>query len=1103
MAFSRCCAMVLALLSSSVRAASDPSFQVPPGFEVSLYAGDDLAHDIFSMTIDSHGRVVVAGKEYVKILHDADGDGLADKVSLFSPVPKSGAHGMYFDGDDLLITGDNAVSILHDKNGDGVADGPPVVWSKNVKHSEHGCNGIIKGPDGWFYNINGNDAGINAAHASLPHSPITQPSQGTLVRISPDGRGSQVLAHGFRNPYDIDFTPAGHIFTVDSDGERDHHLPWYAPNRLFDIAIGMHHGWMINGWQRSWNRPAYFPDNVDRAAQIGRGSPTGVICYRHRQFPEKFRGGIFSLCWTFGTVYFFPMQPEGSTFRATAEKFMQTTGNVGFAPVDLAVGPEGDLFVAIGGRGTRGGVFRVKYVPPANTGRNLPGINTSQIETRPNLLPEEQNESDAYRVINADQPLSSWSRARWIPLAKNAGPELFERYGSQDEYEQRIRIRAIEVLTELFGGVSNDFAKHFAITDRKDDPRVVARVAWSLSHRPEDPVARRIVVRFTDHADPIVQRAAWEALICMASLPEELEPSPAWARALGGKDRRVRAAALNLARTTGKSNFMKQTEATLGAADPRFDLANLWFEGIDHVNADWTNIYCHSCLAVFCEHKDPALRMEAIRLIQLALGDIRTEPGPNETETGYSAKALDRVNPDLRADLVRVLTAQFPTEHHDLDLEIARALAMLRAEDPALPQAIAWRWSEDSSPGDDVHYLLVMAQLTGPRTPQVTAATAHAIASLHGKMEARRLHPSRFWPMWVTEALERISKIDAGLPAALAGEAAFGRPDHAVFIPAISDPQVKRLAAGKLLAAAQASPSPQAWTPELIEALAILPDAQLLPELRARSDDPRLRDAIALILAAKNEAEDRPRILAALESSNSRVVEACAQSLAQGAKGDGRDIAVILRALSRHEQNKTTAQTLIALLTAWSGRTIQSPAGATFKPWYDWFIHAYPKQAGDLVNFGPVDAAGWQKRLAAVNWSAGDWQRGRIVYQQRACVSCHEGARRFGPELRGSGRRFSREDYFAQIINPSASIAPTYQALQITTRDGNVYVGSPVYQSPDSTILQIGIDATVRLTGDQVASTEPARRSPMPEGLLNGLSDSELADLYAYLQTLK
>ena len=52
----------LALLASFAAwpssAAVSHGFRVPDGFEVSLYAGDDLAHDIFSMTTDAKGRIV-------------------------------------------------------------------------------------------------------------------------------------------------------------------------------------------------------------------------------------------------------------------------------------------------------------------------------------------------------------------------------------------------------------------------------------------------------------------------------------------------------------------------------------------------------------------------------------------------------------------------------------------------------------------------------------------------------------------------------------------------------------------------------------------------------------------------------------------------------------------------------------------------------------------------------------------------------------------------------------------------------------------------------------------------------------------------------------
>ncbi|MCR9118175.1 MAG: hypothetical protein NXI22_14665, partial [bacterium] len=104
--------LTVAWLNVSVACGDDIGLKAPPGFEVTLFADDDLAHDIYAMTIDSHGRVVVSGAGYIKTLHDDDNDGKADRSTWFSNLPKSGAHGMVFLGDRLLFTGDNSLSEL-------------------------------------------------------------------------------------------------------------------------------------------------------------------------------------------------------------------------------------------------------------------------------------------------------------------------------------------------------------------------------------------------------------------------------------------------------------------------------------------------------------------------------------------------------------------------------------------------------------------------------------------------------------------------------------------------------------------------------------------------------------------------------------------------------------------------------------------------------------------------------------------------------------------------------------------------------------------------------------------------------------------------------
>ena len=116
--------------------------------------------------------------------------------------------------------------------------------------------------------------------------------------------------------------------------------------------------------------PPYFADVVAPLADLGRGSPTGVVCYRHVQFPEKYRGGLFLLDWTFGRVWFVKLTRSGSTYKAEPELFLEAVGENGFAPTAAAVHPQtGDLYLSIGGRGTRGAVYRIRHVEGFKTMR--------------------------------------------------------------------------------------------------------------------------------------------------------------------------------------------------------------------------------------------------------------------------------------------------------------------------------------------------------------------------------------------------------------------------------------------------------------------------------------------------------------------------------------------------------------------------------------------------------------------------------------------------------------------------------------------------------------------------------------------------------------
>ena len=97
------------------------------------------------------------------------------------------------------------------------------------------------------------------------------------------------------------------MFTYDSDCERDYFLPWYSGTRVYQAVLGRSHGWRLSGYQRSFRVPNYMPGTVPALADLGRGSPTGVLVYKGEHFPRYYRGGLFVCDWTFGRVHFLPL----------------------------------------------------------------------------------------------------------------------------------------------------------------------------------------------------------------------------------------------------------------------------------------------------------------------------------------------------------------------------------------------------------------------------------------------------------------------------------------------------------------------------------------------------------------------------------------------------------------------------------------------------------------------------------------------------------------------------------------------------------------------------------------------------------------------------
>ncbi len=919
--------------------------RVAPGFHMALYADSDLANDIQAMTLDAQGRVVVTGPGYIKTLLDTDHDGKADRAELFANT-RSGGMGLCFEGSNLYFVGDGGLSVYRDRNSDGQADGPPEHLLATT-FSEHGGHALRQGPDGWWYFIGGNDAGFTGQPITLPSSPVRVPEAGALLRFSLDGKKSEIIAHGLRNPYDFDFNALGDIFTFDSDVESDFHLPWYTPTRVYHLGYGGHHGWRLGGWTRSWNRPDSYVDTVDILESLGRGSPTGVVCYRHTQFPQHYRDGLFVLDWTFGRIFFLPLKPDGASYRAEAELFLEPIGSQGFAPTDVAVAPDGSLFVSIGGRRTRGAVYRIWHGDerPKSSPRN----------PKPRTDESEELDPTAWqKVLQAPQPLEAWSRARWTPRARKIGAQPFRLAVVNDRLPPSERIRAIEVVTEMFGGLETARAM---VAAQARSPQIRARVAWSVGRVPCENL-EMVLTPLAKDGHPAVRCAALEAMTDRIGQLDAGEIGQLLPSSLGHPDKRLRQAAARLAARLPDdvwANLGERLEKAGIQAKLTALLAALWRAD---ESSDRSRIVAQTA-SLLPQITDPKGRLQAVRLLMLALGDYHLHGPSSEVYTAYE---LPRPAPTDHALLNAAranLRESLPAGHDALDRETARLLAMLEDNDPALLHSIAGFLTESSPAAADFHYLIVFSRLPGERPIELTRQIAAAVRRLDPKLGESEFGQRKNWNLRLVELITQLIRHDPRLTEEWLQHPDFVAPGQIILTVAFDPPT--RLRAAALFKSAVEHDSPFPWSGELVALLSALPAQEVYPLYREHWAQTELREPILIQLARRPDSLDRAKFLHVLEQARPEMLRVCLTALEQLPR-DPRPTNLVpaLRALRRllsdPPQKELRAQTL-ALINRQADQDLRVHERGTdwaalrnaYEPVFAWFRRQHPSLATALV----------------------------------------------------------------------------------------------------------------------------------------------------------
>lgn len=347
------------------------TFRLEPGFRIELVAAEPLISDPVAMEVDEFGRIYVvemhgypldtAGSGRVMLLRDADGDGRADRSTVFADGLRLPTGIMRWKKG-VLVTDSPEVWYLEDTDGDGRADVRRVVLTGfALSNPQHNTNSPVFGLDNWIYLANEGvvrtvryheqfgDEGTAVRFPDRPGSPVLPPdADGRNVRFRPDTGELEMLAA--RSQFGQAFDAWGRHFLVTNNRHiyhevvparyltRNPHLPvptavqqlpdYGLPARVFPITENPEHQMLTD---------------------VGiMTSASGLTRYLGGLFPAEYADAAFVAEGAHNLVHAARVRPDGASFRASRmrddREFLASTDSW-FRPVNFYIGPDGALYL--------------------------------------------------------------------------------------------------------------------------------------------------------------------------------------------------------------------------------------------------------------------------------------------------------------------------------------------------------------------------------------------------------------------------------------------------------------------------------------------------------------------------------------------------------------------------------------------------------------------------------------------------------------------------------------------------------------------------------------------------------------------------------------